>query len=160
MPEIPPARTTSGTRSGDAFNRSVENARSHQPVSSPGARSGHTIHGTFHEVDDSGPSGYGGTSNGWRWATPKKYDKDISYSEGEVVVILPLDTIVTAGAASYESSGSILVALPGVWVALQSASPEDQGSGVFWYHIPRLPLPSETSIDSALNYWMQITSFC
>lgn len=162
MPEIPPSRTTSGSRSGDAFNRVVENARSHQPVSSPGV--GHTVHGIYHAIDEEPQGGYASHIFGaWRKAaTGYTYDKDNGYTEGEIVVVLPSASIVTTGAASADDAGATVMASGGIWVALQDVSPvlHSTGPDVYWYHIPKLPMPDETDMDSTSNYWMQIKSLC
>jgi hypothetical protein len=106
--------------------------------------------------------GVGGGRAGWDWASPKKYDKSKSYAEGSVVIIMPTDAIVTTGAvsASYGSEGDTVQAQAGIWVAMQSVAPEDQGGGTFWYHVPHWPLPDEADIDSEQNFWIQITAFC
>lgn len=51
MPAELPNRTTTGSRSGDAFNKLRENARSHQPISAPGVLTSHTVHGVSFEAD-------------------------------------------------------------------------------------------------------------
>jgi len=97
-----------------------------------------------------------GSSAGWRWAEPKTYAKETSYSVGKVVVILPDADIVVTGAASADDAGATIMASAGVWVAMRSV-PVESGPQ---YHIPKLPMPDETDMDATTNYWLRISPLC
>lgn len=104
----------------------------------------------------------GGGGRGWHWASPKKYDKTKSYAVDEIVVVLATNTAVADGALSADDGGALVNADPGLWVALRpvpkvlhSTSPD-----VYWYHLPRLPMPVPDDPDSTSNYWYNIKIEC
>jgi len=94
--------------------------------------------------------------SGWHWANTKTYAKETTYSKDEIVIILPSADIVSTGAESADDGGSIVKASAGIWIALQGI-PIESGPQ---YHIPKLPMPDETDMDSTSNYWLRISPLC
>ena len=153
MPADLPPITVSPNKLGNAFNKLRDTLQSHAPVLSPGALTEHTTHGTS-IVPTESPEHAGKPPA--RFASPRTYAKENFYSEGEIVIILPSADIVSTGAASADDGGDIVKASAGVWIALQGI-PIESGPQ---YHIPKLPMPDETDMDSTSNYWLRISPLC
>lgn len=95
---------------------------------------------------------------GWRWARPRTYDKDLDYSADQIVVVLPLNTVVVDGHTDPDTS-TLVYSQAGLWVCLQSPRLLVTPPATYEIHTPQWPTPTPDDPDDDANYWWPISFY-
>lgn len=100
-------------------------------------------------------------AGGDRWQTPKELDPDVAVPQGTWVYISPNNPLATTGLLDPPpSGGTITMAIPGIWEAIQDVPATDG----FSYNVPKYPYPEGTptgtplegDLDNSDVYWILI----
>ena len=157
MPRLP-KKLTRGDKFATEWNAMVDYLQSLRPIQSSTTLATHTLRGVIREAYKPGVG-----ISGWRWASPRTYDKTKSYAPNQIVVVLPTNTVVVDGHTDPDTE-ELVYTPAGLWVCLKSprvAIPETDPVE-YAIHTPQWPTPTpdDPEPDEApFNYWWPISFY-